>query len=893
LWNFFIEGNQLPYFFMQGSYVPYLVIISYIVASFGSFTGLTLATNITDAETEQQKNWLHLGGAFVLGSSIWSMHFIGMLAYRMDMPVTYDPFLTGLSFLIAFYIAFAVLYVTRVRELRPIHISISAVLLGFAISGMHYSGMAAMKMNGDLRYTPSLFVLSILIAIAASGAALWIVFALTKESKKPLILWRVLASLIMGAAICGMHYTGMAAAVFIPYGKICSFSPPPITGNIDTESLALIIAASISVIIGLALAMALYHKERKNVLNQKRSTSFPIKLLGAALLITMGSVLWVGWYSYKVFHRVIDDPQLFNLSRHIYYSLYLTIVMAVALAVIWFFSLQNLRNWQREVTKARSDLTQRFIEGEELHAKMLQQKTFLDMLLDNMPLAILVKNAKDDYRFAMINKMAEDLLCLKEADMLGRTDYAFFPKSQSDAFRMIDEKVMTNGKVVEIEAEPVTTPKGTFTAHTLKVPIYDGSGRPHLLLIILEDVTEKIRVQSEIRLAKEQAEYANQAKSEFLANMSHELRTPLNGIIGITQLINEKEVSSEIKELFDIVKSSSESLLAIVNDILDLSKIEAKEVNLEKIQFDVYDAIHRVIQSLLPIASKKGLQVHHEIEFEKLHVTGDPLRFSRILINLISNAIRYTEEGRVTVKALIKQRSHDNALLYIEVNDTGIGIAEQHQQTIFEKFTQADSSTTRRYGGTGLGLTITRELVELMNGHIGLESELGKGTTFWFELPFEIAKNLPKRNASSASSSGNIIKINTLNKTPAKQVRILMAEDHSMNQTLMKKVFKNFGISHYTVVENGKQAVDEVKNGAFDIILMDCHMPEMNGYDATIAIRNLPDAHKKHIPIIAMTANAMAQDREKCLQIGMNLYLSKPINVSAFKDMLSQWISFE
>ena len=393
----------------------------------------------------------------------------------------------------------------------------------------------------------------------------------------------------------------------------------------------------------------------------------------------------------------------------------------------------------------------------------------------------------------------------------------------------------------------------------------------------------------ETAIKREQAEQASLAKSEFLANMSHELRTPLNSIIGMTQLIKAEKLFPDTLEAFESIKTSSQNLLNIVNDILDLSKIEARQIILEYVPFNLNDTIHHCVHSLRPIASKKGISLECKTP-DNLWIIGDPLRFSRILTNLISNAIRFTEKGSVILTIRSKELLDTNKrLIRAEVSDTGIGIPLQKLSSIFEKFTQADTSTTRRYGGTGLGLSITKELVELMGGRIGVYSAEGKGSIFWFELECDIA--------TETKISEHQVSIENDKKLSHKlisheKVRVLVAEDQDMNQVFMRKLLNNLGITHFTVVENGELAVEYASTREYDIILMDCHMPVMNGYVATATIRTLSDDMVKDIPIVAMTADAMPETEGKCLAAGMNVYVSKPFNINTFEKILSQWIQF-
>ncbi|MEZ0262579.1 MAG: ATP-binding protein [Alphaproteobacteria bacterium] len=388
-----------------------------------------------------------------------------------------------------------------------------------------------------------------------------------------------------------------------------------------------------------------------------------------------------------------------------------------------------------------------------------------------------------------------------------------------------------------------------------------------------------------LEVARQKAVDSENSKSDFLANMSHELRTPLNNIIGSAQLLHDRPLEEQDRELFTIMEKASKSLLSIVNDILDLSKIEAGQVKLEIIPFDAFEKVRDVKQMSLPQASHKGLTLLGGPQ-GKLLVKGDPLRIERILTNLVGNALRYTERGSITINASAKPDGAHRVILRCEVADTGIGIPKERQDKIFERFTQADSSTSRKYGGTGLGLTITRELVALMQGKIGLESEPGVGTTFWFEIPLETAQALPDAGKQAAV-------VSAADALPAATVRVLVAEDHDLNRAFMRRLFGKLGLPHFTFSENGRDALAKAATGDFDLVLMDCHMPEMDGYTATAEIRKLKDKPCAKMPIVAMTANAMSGDEERCLKAGMNAYISKPFEINTFKRILSPWVDFD
>ena len=463
---------------------------------------------------------------------------------------------------------------------------------------------------------------------------------------------------------------------------------------------------------------------------------------------------------------------------------------------------------------------------------------------------------------------------MKPQDLRLRPISSLYPPEEWKIIRSLN--IRQSGFKHHLETK-VIRKDGTIIDVDLSVNILkDEQGKIIGSVGMLQDITERKRANELILQAKLAAEEANNAKSVFLAKMSHEVRTPMNAIIGMIDLTLDTALTEEQKDNLKVAKDAADNLLSLINDILDLSRAQAGKVVIEEIEINVPDIVKNVCKGLMVLARNKGVDVVWSIdpEIPRLLI-GDPVRLRQVIVNLVNNAIKFTHKGKVQVNVKKKSLTDKDCQVVFEVIDSGIGISPKNLPHIFDVFTDAHNTTARRYGGTGLGLAICKKIVEMMGGSIEVESKEGAGSTFRFTIIFGYKPDLFGNSGSDQSTKAGT----TASSVPPElhHLRILLAEDNTVNQRIAVRILEKLGWK-VTAVNNGQEVLNILNNQTFDVILMDDNMPLLSGIEATQVIRREEKQTGHHVPVIAMTANAMAGDREKYLASGMDGYVSKPID---------------
>lgn len=868
---------------VYGNFDPWLVILSVAIAIFTSFMALQIAGQARFVEQKTRKNLTLAAGSIALGGGVWSMHFIGMLAFDLCTNVDYGIELTLLSMLPSIAASWVALKLISDHDIRLSQLLIGGVLMGAGIGTMHYIGMAAMEMAPLLRYDPWFFALSIVVAVSLAIIALWVKFGInrffrTKISENYL---NIISGSVMGFAIAGMHYTGMAAARFV---QPAGMNLPPETGR-DVALLAMGIAIITITITALVVGVNLVLKYRDI---SKISNANETRLL-AMMDTAVDAIITVNH------HGIIIGANQAVLEI---YGWQPERLIGQNVSVLIPPSKQSIFNLSSFASNEQGSMSGSALESEALHknghvfpirlavghVKLASEELYVAFVADisqRLAMEQSIRNSEAKFRSLIDNIPGAAYRCLNQPDwpMLFISDAVAnitgYPaedflmpnpkRSIADLYHPDDiERIgllENNGEPFNLEYRIIHKDGGIRWVLETGKFITDDSGKIVWLDGFIMDITSRKAMEESLRDSKEKAEQAVIAKTAFLANMSHEIRTPMNAIIGFSNVLLDTPMQRDQHKHLSTIHNAANSLLHLLNDILDSAKLEKGKLELEMLDFSLPHQLDMVLSTLSIQASNK----HIDLQLELSEQVGDyyygaPDRIRQVLTNLIGNAIKFTEQGSVVVTINLTPQEH----VHFSIRDSGIGIAPDRLSSIFEPFTQADASMSRRFGGTGLGTTISKQLVEQMGGSIDVTSQLGEGSCFEFTLPLIPAK---KPLASAPKST-----------LPIPPLSILVADDIQQNRDLLVLLLGNAG-HQVTTVTNGQQAVSHVDKQPVDLILMDIQMPHMDGLQASQEIRQLEQRKGLNpTPIIALTASVLAEDKLAASNAGMDGFASKPVN---------------
>jgi two-component system, sensor histidine kinase and response regulator len=526
------------------------------------------------------------------------------------------------------------------------------------------------------------------------------------------------------------------------------------------------------------------------------------------------------------------------------------------------------------------------VVGRQRIALATERYNMMGTALEVSPMSVAITGV--DGRIEWVNPQFEKDTGYKSQEVLQRhIGQLLAPTEQQQKFPEVAQAVLA-GKSWRGELFNKRKDGSLFPGHVLVSPIFGAKGKVTGFVNLQEDTTLAVALQAQLVRAKEAADAANRSKGNFLANMSHEIRTPMNAIIGMAYLAKQSGLNPRQTDYVSKIQQSGQHLLAIIDDILDVSKVEAGKLTLEHIPFELANVLDQVVNVVGGKASAKGLVLTCEVAPDVPHrLLGDPLRLGQILINYANNAVKFTPAGLIRIKVSLQQDRGSVLVLRFAVIDTGIGLSEEQTSRLFQSFEQADTSTTREFGGTGLGLSISKGLAELMGGQVGVDSQPGLGSTFWFTAQLGLAQSFGLPDVADRTEANGMAKL-----APLYGARILLVEDNAINQQVASELLQAAGFA-VEIADNGQVAVSRVaamqgRNTPYDLVLMDLQMPVMDGYGATEAIR--ADPQNARLPIAAMTANAMAEERERCLGVGMNGFIPKPIDPELLWRVIAELI---
>ena len=747
-----LNGNEII-----GAYNLQLVFLSYFIAAFASYTALDLAMRIGESHGKTKKFWIG-GCAFAMGGGIWAMHFTGMLAFELPIAISYDVTITIFSLLFAIFASGCAFFYVSQKTNTYTRVLLGGIFMGSGVGTMHYSGMQAMNFSGSMYYKPIYFVASIFIAIVASTVALRLIIYFESNEQKENYKYKFFASLIMGLAVSGMHYTGMNATVFI--------------SNVSTTALSD---------------------------NTATTPLLVFSILGITMLILVISI--------------------------------------IASRTQGKFNLLEFSNNQLEA------LVQKRTQELKAVASFPAENTSPVFRVDSNNI-LLYANSPGLSFLSEWNGQIGDQIPSPFAKLLNTT------KMENEDNKL---EFFQNNKTFEFDI--VNVPEMNY------FNIYG------------HDITKRKIAESNMTIAKEKAEQANQAKTQFLSNISHELRTPLNAILGFTELINrdsKNPLPNYQKQQLDQITSSGKHLLKLINEMLDLATVESGNIKLSIESVEIVSLVEEVIIMCDTHATQNGIIIEHEKTLaDRVFVNADMSRLKQVILNLVSNAIKYNKPNGKILISYIKQGS---SKIRFGIKDSGYGIPDEQKDKVFKPFERLHSDI-KNIEGTGIGLTISKQLIELMDGTIGFESVTNEGSYFFIDL--HLSQNFP--GAKDIKDPTNLPVI-SLKSNEMKTV--LYIEDVEVNIKLVENILslrKNIRLLSATRALDG---IEIAKSEIPDLILMDIRLPDMDGLTAFKELQLIKEI--KNIPVIALTANALEDEAQNALKLGFKNYLTKPLNIEGF-----------
>lgn len=888
---------------IEGAYHFPLVALSLLVAVFASFMAFNVAGQAAVTQDKLRRNTLLITGSIALGGGIWSMHFLGMTAFDLCLPVNYDPLITALSAIpgvAAAWVALNLLIKTRISVTEVV---LGGVLMGAGIGTMHYSGMAAMEMAPLLRYDLGIFALSIVVAVCLAMLSLWIKFGITAaiKSRKMLGKHALLASIVMGLAIAGMHYIGMAAARFV--------LPPGMETSGQSSNIAVYLAISIAIVtlvlITMVLGISLLFKYRDVMLRAIESERIQSAITDTAVdaILTVDdkgiiktanpAVEQIYGYTQQEIVGMRASDMVTPERRHLYGDDFFSQRVVPTEQIIGTGREVEVLRKGGERIPVRLGVGYTKIDGKPVFVSfasdLRKRKEIEDALRESeAKFRSLISNIPG-MAYRCLNMPGWPMVFVSDAvfDITGYSPSDFVlpdPKrsfidlyhpddierlsnvnTEQDAFSYEYRIIAKSGEVKWV------TEHGTH--------VKDNDGNTLYVDGFISDITQRRVIEDELKAAKDKAEQAVAARTAFLANMSHEIRTPMNAIIGFSDLMLGESLREEQKSHLTTINRSARSLLHLLNDILDSAKLDKGKLDLDYRDFLIREELDLVVSTFWLEAKRKKVGLVLNVDSSvATGYRGVPERMRQVLNNLIGNAVKFTHDGEVSINV----RGDDN-FVYFSVSDTGIGMTQEQVERVFDPFSQADASMSRKYGGTGLGTTISKQLVELMGGNICVTSEKDKGSTFTFRLPLE-AVEVDDYTPDNLEPTSTQIQ-STLN--------VLVVDDVQQNVELLSLLLTRAGHQVDTATD-GVQALEKMESASFDVVLMDLQMPKLDGLEAAKQRRKFEREHQlPPTPIVALTASVLVQDKHAAQQAGMEGFANKPVDFGLLMEEVARVLKLD